>query len=196
VKKVFWGLIGSHLLFIFSGVLFSTYWIIAEKGSESDAGIFIGSSFLFGLAGVLIALNCIKALIQVVTHARLRPSHVLVFCLALFVAVSIITSGFMGRAFTSELPLVLIWAGIEWIAILLAFQGEWLSKFRAIVSSAIVTVALVTGLFCYSIHYILEGAARFINGLVPYAVIVFTMIVLITILLPGYKEIRETEVDR
>ncbi len=191
MKKIFFALVSSHVLFIASGSFYSVYWVSRTAASGQGEDLFIGASLVCGLVAVMLAGTCIKALVQAVTQTGMKLSHVVSASLAIFGVCALVTSGIMGREFTSELPLAVLWAGIEYCALLLAFYARILTKARAVASAVIIGCALAIGLACYSIHYLLDGIARFYNGLVPYAAVSAAMLALIGLLVPGFRKAGE-----
>ncbi|MBN1413407.1 MAG: hypothetical protein JW969_21370 [Spirochaetales bacterium] len=142
-------------------------------------------NFVTGLAGVvLIIFSLFGGSAEAYTEG-INYWPVLLTCIAVFFIVFLPTSIFLKRPFTSELPLLLIWGGIEAPALITAGYLEFFSLTPLIICTALNTLAAITGLACYAVFYRLEGTARFIDGLIPYAAITFSMTVTAVFLVAG-----------
>jgi hypothetical protein len=183
VKKVFQAYIAFHGLFVLSGVCYSLFWILKDTVASPIGELLFPLSLLFGMGGVLLAGFCVQALSSGAQNRGIRYYHILILCIVIFAATTIVTKILWNRPFTSELPFLLIWFGLESGALLAAYRNGWLSRIAGGISAVLVVVSLCAGIYCYSIHYNLDGTAQFYNGLIPYSVISVVMLVNIVLLL-------------
>jgi hypothetical protein len=169
------GMLVAHALFVASGITYSAYWILQDAGSGRAAATLFCLSILLGFAAAFGIFACVLASSPLADGRRLGLRHIVAANAALLLAAYAVTSGLMGRVFTSELVFVVIWSTAESCAIRAALARGWLSGSGAAVAAALVSLALVVGLACYAIYFLLDGRARFYTGLVPYGAVALVM---------------------
>jgi hypothetical protein len=169
------GLIVVHALFVLSGITYFAYWILQDAAPGPTAVALFFLSILFGFGGAIGASSVALASVPLSDGRRLKLWHIIVANLALLVAVYAVTSGLMGRVFTTELVFVVIWSTTEYCAVRAALSRGWLSGHGAAVAAVLVSLGLAVGLVCYAIYFLLDGRMRFYSGLVPYGAVSLVM---------------------
>jgi hypothetical protein len=164
----------GHILFIVSGIAYSIHWYLLSRKPGALAKILIAITMVCGLAGITVI---ILSLFSEGAGIGIELYPVLLACIAAFIAVFYITSILMKRPFTSELPLLLIWAGIEACALIAAANRGLLTPVPLAVCSLLNALSAMAGLVCYALYYRLGKDAQFIDGLIPYLAISFSMTV-------------------
>jgi hypothetical protein len=167
MKTTLLEMIGGHVLFIVSGVLYTVHWYLLYRKPEAFTPVFMTGTLIAGLAAVvLMALGLEQGGREPGGAGPLWP--VPAACAAAFLAVFVATSVIGRRPFTSELPLLLVWAGLEAAVLVIAARLGLLAGLPLTVGAACNALAAVAGLVCYGLYYNLEGDAQFMDGLIPY----------------------------
>jgi len=169
------GMLIAHALFVASGITYFAYWILQDTGPGPAVFALFSLSILCGFAAAIGTASCVVVSLPLADGRRLRLWHIVAANVALLIAAYAVTSGPMGRVFTSELVFVMIWSTVEYCAVRAALARGWLSGRGAAVAAALVSLGLLVGLVCYAVYFLLEGRARFVSGLVPYGVVALVM---------------------
>jgi hypothetical protein len=184
------GLLLSHALFVLSGVSYSVYWVQQAYARGPSMVLFFFLSLVSGVVAATAAFFCVLAGAMDGAGGGPRQGHVVAACAAILAIAYVVTGPVMGRPFTSELVFVMIWATAEYCALLAAYRNRWLPARGAIAATVLVSIALATGLACYAVYFVLEGAARFWAGLVPYGVVAIAMLAVGAMLLRAVPDAR------
>jgi hypothetical protein len=176
------GILAGHFLFALSGASYSLFWIWNDSyivnSNQKAAGIFIAVSFVAGILALFFLISSTSFLSQSAEEGKLKLIYIVIFSVLFFILSLIITTAFFHRMITSELFLVMLWFAIEACVITVLNQNNLLSNTQSILSYIMVIIALAVSLYCYTVHYILDGFARFINGLIPYLAISVIMLII------------------
>jgi hypothetical protein len=174
---VLMGLLTAHALFVVSGVTYSIYWVLKETAPGPTAVALFFLSVLSGFVAAIATFSCVLAALPLKDERRLRLWHVVVANAALLLAMTFVTTRIVVRAFTSELPFVVIWSTAEYSAIRVALARGRLAGRGLGIAVAAVSFGLAVGLICYAVYFLFDGTARFYCGLVPYGAVTLAMVV-------------------
>ncbi|MBN1412518.1 MAG: hypothetical protein JW969_16845 [Spirochaetales bacterium] len=178
MKKKLLSLVSGHVLITLSGIAYSIYWYRQEYFSDLAMSAFLLLALASGLGGVVLMGSFVVAEYPDLERRGMRLWHVCVLTSAVFTATLLVTSLMFHRLFTSELPLLMIWATVQLMVLLVCRKTGWLSGVQTVVSTVLGSLTIATGLFCYAIFYMLDRFQRFVTGLIPYGVIaVFSLVV-------------------
>lgn len=194
IPAIFWGILSGHFLLILSGIAYSMAWILNYSGgaySESAAaGILIFGSLLLGIIGIIILINCITILSENIKNKKLKIRHIFLAGVIFFILALIVTTIGFKRIFTTELILITLWTFLEISVIYAIHYSQCLSKPQTIFAVFLIAVSVLTGIFCYTIHYTLSGFIQFLNGLIPYMTVSIVNIIIIAMLFFNKRAFR------
>ncbi|MBN1698897.1 MAG: hypothetical protein JW881_15375 [Spirochaetales bacterium] len=180
ITSPFGRMITGHILFIFSGVFYSIHWVLNYYRNTDEPHIpsqlFIIVSLLLGIAGAVLLAYTLFTIANQIT-GQFKIQHIVLISIAFFIISLLITSIVFHRRFTSEIFFIVLWAGIEAGCIYAFYRLGWFSLPQFTVSLICAFICLAAGMVCYTIHYKLPARQQFINGLIPYIVISFSMLI-------------------
>jgi hypothetical protein len=162
----YWTIFGGQLIMLLAITFYIIWWVVS-KGDITSAGTgsYLTMTLLCGVAAVALLFFGINLLPQ--TDGGIPVRYILAGALTLLIILFPATTIFLKRAVTSELPLILFWAALECSAITALHQSRFFSVKKALALVALVGMATGVGLACYIVHYHLDEAMRFRNGLIP-----------------------------
>ena len=177
-----WGTFIGNLLFFFTSVFYILWWTAVNRSDSggNGAGIFLAGACFTGIAAIVILAGCMNALSR--EGKGLPVRYILLGCALLFFVLLALTRIAFDRIVTSELMIICVWAAVEWSLIAVLQGSGRFGAGRAVTLAALVGLATLVGLVCYVLHYRLDEALRFRNGLIPLAVDAGVMTVFLGVL--------------
>jgi hypothetical protein len=164
-----WEIFGGNLLMFTAIVFYIAWWAVSfwpnGDGKTAGAGFFIALALFAGMAAIAIMSLGINSLSQV--RKGIPVMYILLGAVAFYIILLAVTKIAFQRAVTSELLLIIVWAALEWSAIAVLHGSGRFGMRQALTLAILVALATGAGIVCYILHYRLNEAARFWNGLIP-----------------------------
>lgn len=163
-----WELFAGNFLFLFCSLFYLVWWIVCFRPHVSggnSGGIFLVFAFLTGIAALTLMSVGISALAH--DSKALPVRFILIGAAVLYLILLPVTAVVFHRQVTSELIIMIVWAALELSVITVLCGTGRFSVGRTLVMAVVIGIATIVGLICYVLYYRLDGAANYIDGMIP-----------------------------
>ena len=165
-----WELLAGNLLLLLCSLFYLVWWVVCFRPNAAgghSGGVFLAFAFLTGIAAVILMSNGASVLSSVSKGLPVR--FIVIGAVVLYLVLLPVTAVVFHRQVTSELLIMILWAALELSVIDVLYGTSRFGVGRTAVAAAFVGAALVVGLICYVLYYRLDGAASYIDGMIPLA---------------------------
>ena len=174
-------LIGGNYLMAVCGLVYLAWWIVVFRPPKPRSSV-LGTALLILAASMGIVGFYIMGRALTQTVPALRPgidSRWIVLIAA--AAYGVLLAGtvlLFRRIVTSELLIITAWTALELCAVNALYRWGTLTGRGGIVLSGLVLAAAAGSLVCYLLYYRLPYTAGFLDGCVPLALAVLTILLI------------------
>jgi hypothetical protein len=164
-------MISGNLALICCCVFYLAWWVLAFKPAGPIKGVRTGWLLIPALvAGVVATVLIIRGAVRAPVADRLLPTMPLVLAgVVTYLALAVITRAALGRPVTTELILIVGWAVLASYEVSTLTGSRMLSHGQGIAFLAVVLVAFVVSMVCYTAYYRLGPVPGYVVGMVPLA---------------------------
>jgi len=161
-----WELFFGNLLMFIAIVVYIVWWTVSKGATAADdSGMLILAVLLLGMAAIFATAAGISTLSP--GEGGFPVHRIVIGAVASFIVTLIVTQAVFQRMMTTELLLIFLWTALE-LSVITALSNSNRLGVVQVISLVIVTLAATTvGLVCYMLHYRIDEALRFRNGLIP-----------------------------
>jgi len=164
-RQIFWG----NILLIICCAFYLAWWLLAFKPTGAIKGMKTGwlliPAFVAGLAAIVLA---VKGLRSASVEAALFPSGLLLWGgIAAYLVLLAVTGLLFQRQVTTELLLIVGWAGLALSEINTLYGAGRFPHELAVVFAVVIGVATLISLVCYVLYYNLGDRAGYFDGMIP-----------------------------
>jgi len=166
-----WGVFYGNALMFATCAFYLAWWFLAFSpsggGHNSFTSFLITAAIVTGMASIIVLSLGIGFMPR--AGKGIPVAAILLGALALYAISLSITKTVFHRPVTSELPVMFMWAAVEFAAIAALRRSGRFEISQTVMLAVLVTLATLVGLVCYVLYYRLDGAAGFLDGLIPLA---------------------------
>ena len=183
-----WDIFAGSLLLLFCSLCYLAWWFVSFNPNSSNpnssggsAGMFyLVAAFITGVAAIALTSNGIKWLSQ--DSKGLPVRFILLGSAAVFLILLLVTAIAFHRPMTSEFLIIHIWTALELSMVAVLYGTGHFGLGRVAILTALVGIAFVASLICYTLYYRLDGTARYWDGMIPLIMDAFVMSVFLGVL--------------
>jgi hypothetical protein len=161
--------------------------------SDSTLMMLFMATFVLCFLGASLVFVGIAKMASFARRSGFRPYFVVLICIGVMGTCIFITSGLMGRTYTSEILFLYVWVTLESYVVYYALLSSRIGPVGAWVSVGVLCVSSIFGTVLYSLYFDQTGITQFLFGSLPYVNVILTMAAISLILaLGGRKYSRRT----
>lgn len=178
-----WLLFSGNLCILVTSLLYIAWWVVLFRPGASaprfaSAALLI-PAFLIGFAAIFLFIFGVRIPADV---RPVVPAGIILFAALILYGVLLAVSVYVfHRPVTSELFIMILWAAGELCALSALSAAGRFGMPVTVVLDFLVLAVTVAGFVCYLRYYHLDGAASFIDGLVPLVSDVFVVVVFLVL---------------
>lgn len=164
-KQIFIG----NVLFIVCCGFYLAWWLLAFKPSGAVSGLKSGWLLIpAGVAGLSGTVLAVRGIITEPPAVQLISGrHILLYGIAAYLILTLITALPLKRPVTSELFLIVGWGMLAFAQANLLFGTGLFTRGLSIGFLLVIGAAIAISLVCYVLYYRLDIRAAYIDGMVP-----------------------------